>query len=71
LIRPLEAFVLAIPGYDKGSVGAQDLEALEQHGKITMQLLRLLGDLEDSGIGQDALLQKLKGLEILVARSNQ
>uniref|UniRef100_A0A6H1ZKB7 Uncharacterized protein n=2 Tax=viral metagenome TaxID=1070528 RepID=A0A6H1ZKB7_9ZZZZ len=71
LIRPLEAFILAIPGYDKGNVGNQSLKALEQHGHITMQLLRLLGDWEDSGIGQDALLRKLKGLEILVAGSNQ
>lgn len=48
VIRPLEAFMVTIPGYDKGRLGKQEQKTLEQHGYITMQLARLFGDLADN-----------------------
>lgn len=48
VIRPLEAFMVTIPGYDKGRMGKQEQKTLEQHGYITMQLARLFGDLADN-----------------------
>lgn len=48
VIRPLRAFMVTIPGYDKGSLGKQEQKTLEQHGYITMQLARLFGDIADN-----------------------
>ncbi|SFF33971.1 FtsK/SpoIIIE domain-containing protein [Paracidovorax wautersii] len=48
VIRPLEAFMTTIPGYDRSRLGKQEQKTLEQHGYITMQLARLFGDLADN-----------------------
>lgn len=48
VIRPLEAFMITIPGYDKGKLGKQEQKTVEQHGYITMQLARLFGDVADN-----------------------
>ena len=41
----LRAYVLNIPGYQLQNKGKQDQKTLEQHGFITMQLLRVFNDL--------------------------
>lgn len=48
VIRPLEAFMVTIPGYDKSRIGKQEQKTLEQHGYIVMQLARLFGDMSDN-----------------------
>ncbi len=48
VIRPLRAFMVTIPGYDKARLGQQEQKTLEQHGYITMQLARLFGDIADN-----------------------
>lgn len=48
VIRPLQAFMVTIPGYDKAKLGRQEQKTLEQHGYITMQLARLFGELADN-----------------------
>lgn len=48
VIGPLRAFMVTIPGYDKGKLGNQEQKTLEQHGYITMQLARLFGDIADN-----------------------
>ena len=48
VIRPLRAFMVTIPGYDKSRLGSQEQKTLEQHGYITMQLARLFGDIADN-----------------------
>ncbi len=47
VIRPLRAFMVTIPGYDKAKLGTQEQKTVEQHGYITMQLARLFGTLAD------------------------
>lgn len=48
VIRPLQAFMVTIPGYNQANIGKQEQKTLEQHGYITMQLARLFGDLADN-----------------------
>lgn len=45
VIKPLEIFVLTLPGYDRSKQGQQEQKTVEQFGFITMQLTRAFGDL--------------------------
>ena len=54
VIRPLQTFMVNLPGYDKARLGKQDGMTLERFGYITMQLPRLYGETPsgDRGHGQ-------------------
>lgn len=43
--KPLEAYLLTLPGYSRDKKGGQEQKTVEQHGFITMQLTRLFGDM--------------------------
>jgi intracellular multiplication protein IcmO len=45
IIRPLRAYMEALPGYDKSRLGSQEKKTLELHGHRTMQLAHLFGDI--------------------------
>ena len=42
IVRPLRAFLITIPAYDKAKIKEQDVKTMEHHGYITMQLTRYL-----------------------------
>ena len=44
-IRPLQAFLLSAPGYDKGNLGNQGDRAVKEYAQMTVQLFRTLGRL--------------------------
>jgi len=46
--KPLENYLLNVPGYDKSKKGNQVQDTLQQHGFITMQLTRTTGSLADT-----------------------
>lgn len=45
VLKPMEAYLLTLPGYKRESKGNQEQKTVEQHGYITMQLTRLFGDM--------------------------
>lgn len=45
VLKPLHAYLTTLPGYKKESKGNQEQKTLEQHGFITMQLVRLFADM--------------------------
>ena len=45
MIRPLQEFLVSIPGYDKGNMGFQGDRALDEYSQLTVQLFRTLGRL--------------------------
>jgi intracellular multiplication protein IcmO len=48
VIEPLYNYVVNLPGYDKSRKGKQVSQVLEQHGFITMQLVRVFTSLADT-----------------------
>jgi len=46
--KPLENYLMNVPGYDKSKKGTQAQDTLQQHGFITMQLTRTTGSLADT-----------------------
>lgn len=46
--KPLENYLMNVPGYDKAKKGNQAQDTLQQHGFITMQLTRTTGSLADT-----------------------
>ena len=45
MIRPLQEFLVSIPGYDKSNIGSQGEFALEVYSQLTVHLFRTLGRL--------------------------
>jgi intracellular multiplication protein IcmO len=48
VLEPLESYLKNLPGYDKTKKGNQVSQVLEQHGFITMQLIRVFTSLADT-----------------------
>jgi intracellular multiplication protein IcmO len=48
VMEPLYNYVMTLPGYDPKKKGKQVSQVLEQHGFITMQLVRVFGSLADT-----------------------
>ena len=48
IMEPLKNYVLTLPGYDKSKKGKQVSQVFEQHGFITMQLVRVFTSLADT-----------------------
>lgn len=48
IIEPIVNYVLTLPGYNKEKKGKQVSQVLEQHGFITMQLVRVFTSLADT-----------------------
>ncbi len=48
VLEPLNNYVLNLPGYNKAKKGKQVSQVLEQHGFITMQLVRVFSSLADT-----------------------
>jgi len=48
VLEPLKNYVLNLPGYSKDKKGKQVSQVLEQHGFITMQLVRTFSSLADT-----------------------
>jgi len=48
VMEPLYNYVMTLPGYDPKRKGKQVSQVLEQHGFITMQLVRVFGSLADT-----------------------
>jgi intracellular multiplication protein IcmO len=48
ITEPLYNYIINLPGYDKGKKGKQVSQVLEQHGFITMQLVRVFTSLADT-----------------------
>lgn len=48
ILEPLTNYVLTLPGYNKEKKGKQVSQVLEQHGYITMQLVRVFTSLADT-----------------------
>lgn len=46
--KPLENYLVNLPGYKRNAIGKQEESALTQHGFITMQLVRSTGSLADT-----------------------
>ena len=48
VMEPLKNYILTLPGYDKAKKGKQVSQVFEQHGFITMQLVRVFTSLADT-----------------------
>lgn len=48
VLEPINNYVYNLPGYDPAKKGKQSSQVLEQHGFITMQLVRAFGSLADT-----------------------
>ena len=48
VLEPLKNYILTLPGYDKSKKGKQVSQVFEQHGFITMQLVRVFTSLADT-----------------------
>lgn len=48
VVEPINNYVLTLPGYNKEKKGKQVSQVLEQHGFITMQLVRVFTSLADT-----------------------
>lgn len=48
VIEPIKNYLLTLPGYNKEKKGKQVSQVLEQHGFITMQLVRVFSSLADT-----------------------
>ncbi len=42
IVKPLQAWLQALPGYDISKLGEQGVKAAEQHGAVTRPLVRLI-----------------------------
>ncbi len=48
VLEPITNYLINLPGYDRSKKGKQTSQVLEQHGFITMQLVRAFGSLADT-----------------------
>lgn len=48
IIEPIKNYLITLPGYNKEKKGKQVSQVLEQHGFITMQLVRVFSSLADA-----------------------